>query len=182
MRPLGPRMNGANVYARNSSGRSFAEIVNDARIKGNNYFYRDSLNDDLRLKDIWTEALAACGYDPEEVNDRNLQVVELSDSDDDMDGDEDEYDSEDEDEDEDEDDISEAEDEDNVITHQDDEDITRSQGPELSLHSPNNSIIHETWSHRKESTDDEPPKQTGPAVQSQFDWSTLEDDTNVWRT
>ena len=172
-------MNGADVYARNSSGRSATDIANDGRPKWNNGGY---LTDDLRLRDIWKEALAACGYNPEEVIYRSLQVAELSDSDGDMDGDEDDYDSEDEDEDEDESDISEAEDEDNVITHQDDKTITRSQGPELSLDSPRDSFICETWSHREECTDDEPPKQTESAVQGQFDWSTLEDDTNVWRT
>ena len=174
-------INGADVYARNGDGRSATDIANDARTEWR-YDRWWHINSDLRLKDIWSEALTACGYDPEEVFDKSLQAVELSDSDDDMDGDEEDYDSEDEDEDEDESDISEAEDQDNIITHQDDENITRSQGPELSLDRPRKPFICKTCRHRKESTDDEPPKQTGPAVQSQFDWSTLEDDTNVWKT
>ena len=140
-------MNGADVYARNSDGRLATEIANDLEEEwshdGNSH-----LNSDLRLKDIWTEALAACGYDAEEVINRSLQAVEVSDSDDDMDGDEDDYDIEDEDEDEDQYQISEAEDEDNVITHQ----------------------------------NDEPREQAGSAVQGHFDWSLLEDDTNVWKT
>ena len=184
-------MNGADVYARNSYGRSATDIANDAFTK---CWYDDwwDVNDDLKLKDIWTEALTACGYDPEEVFYRNIQAVELSDSDGDMDGDEDDYDSEDEDEDsnsdantdedEDEYDISEAEDEDNVITHRDYESITQGQAPELFLDNPRNPFICETWSHWEESTDDEPPKQTESAVHGHFDWSTLEDDTNVWRT
>lgn len=112
--------NGADVYAGNGFGPSATEVANDP----GTMWWHDSwfhLNSDLRLKDIWTEALAACGYDAEEVNYRNLQELELSDSDDDMDGDNDDYDSEDEDEDEDQYDISEAEDEDNVITDQNDE-------------------------------------------------------------
>ena len=162
-------MNGADVYARDSDGRSATDIANDARTE---WWYdgRLHLNDHLELKWIWIEALAACGYDPGEVIYRSLQAVELSDSDGDMDGDEDE--------DEDEYDISEAEDDDNVISHQDDENITQSQGPELSLHSP---IIHEIRSLTKESTDDESREQMGPAVQGHFDWSLLEDYTNVWR-
>ena len=176
-------MNGADVYARDSDGLSATDIANDVDTE---WWYDDKryMDSDRRLRDIWLEALAACGYDPEEVNYRNLQAMELSDSDDDVDGDEDDYNSEDEDEDEDEFDISEAEDEDNVITHQDDENITRSQGPELSLDNPKNSFIRETWSHRREATD-EYQKHTGSASHSHFDWSlwtTLEDDTNVWRT
>ena len=174
-------INGADVYARDFDGRSATDIANDPETK---WWYDDEcyLNGDMGLKDVWSEALAACGYDPEEVNYRNLLAVEISDSDDDMGGDEGDYDSEGEDEDEDDYDISQAEDEDNVITHQDDENITRSQTPELSLDSPRNSFIWETWSPSEESTDDESREQTGPAIQSHFDWSILEDDTNVWRT
>lgn len=170
-------MNGADVYARNSDGRSATDIANDVNAK---WWCDDEwhLNSDLRLKDIWTEALAACGYDPEGVIYRNLQAVELSDSDDDMDGDEDDYDSEDEDDY----DISEAEDENNIITHQDEENITQGRGPELSLDDSKSSFIPETCSYRRDAADDESREQTGPAVQGHFDWSTLEDDTNVWRT
>lgn len=185
-------MNGADVYARDSDGCSATNIANDATTKWyyNNWWH---LNGDLRLKDIWSEALAACGYDPEEVIYRSLQAVELSGSDDDMDGDEDEYNiSEDEDEDndndanvdenEDEYDISESEDEDNASTYRDDESITQGQGPELSLDKPKNSFIHDTCSHRKESTDDESPEQTESSVHSHLDWALFEEDTNVWRT
>ena len=108
--------NGADVYARDSDGRSPTDIANDA----NTYWRYDDewhVNSELRLSDIWTEALAACGYDPKKVFCRSLQAVEVSDSDDDMDEDEDDYDSEDEDEY----DIGEAEDEENVITRQNDE-------------------------------------------------------------
>ena len=174
-------MNGADVYARNSRGRSATDIVSDARPK---WRYKNQMhkNSNLKLKDIWTEALAACGYDPEEVIHRSLQVAELSDSDTDMDGDEDDHDSEDEDEDGDEYDISEAEDEDNVVPHQNDEDITQGKGPESSLDNTKDSFITETCSYRGDAADDESREQTGPAVQGNFDWSTLEDDMNVWRT
>ena len=141
-------MSGADVYARDSDGWSATEIANNPGTLWCCDNQKKHRNSNLRLKDIWTEALAACGYDPEEVINRSLQAVEVSDSDDDMDGDEDDYDSEDEDEDEDQYQISEAKDEDNVITRQ----------------------------------NDELREQTESAAQSHFDWSLLEDDTNVWRT
>ena len=150
--------NGADVYAKESHGYSVTDIAYNARTE---WWYDAKLqvNGDLRLRDIWIEALAACGYDPEEVIDRSLEVAEVSDSDSGMDEDEDDYDiSEDEDEDndsdagvnedEDEYDISEEEDEDNDNSHQ----------------------------------DDESRKLTGSAVHSHFNWSILEEDTNVWRT
>ena len=174
-------MNGADVHARDSNRRSVTEIANyvDTRL-----YYDDGphVNSDLRLKDIWTEALAACGYDAEEVNYRSLHAVEVSESDGDRSDDEDDYDSEDEDEDEDDYGISEAEDEDNVITHRDDVSIIQIQGPESSLDSPKDCFNCETWNPREESTDDDPREQAGPADQCHFDWSLLEDDTNVWTT
>ena len=152
--------NGADVYAKDRCGRSVADIACNTKTKWG-YDDRWHLNGNLRLRDIWTEALAACGYDPKEVIDRSLEVEEVSDSDDDMDEDEDAADiREDEDEGEDNDsdadleedkdeyDISEDEDEDNDNSHQ----------------------------------DDESRKLTGSAVHSHFEWSILEVDTNVWRT
>ena len=108
--------NGADVYARDSDGRSATDIANNSETKWL-YDYKEHVNRDLRLKDIWTEALAACGYDPDEVINRSLQAVEVSDSDDDMNENEDDSDGEDEDEY----DIGEAEDEENVITNQNDD-------------------------------------------------------------
>ena len=184
--------NGADVYAKDRSGRSVTDIAYDAKTKwwGDNYYKQ--LNDDLRLGDIWTEALAACGYDAEEVIYKSLQMAEVSDSDGYMDEDEDEYDiSEDEDEDndsdadvdedEDEYDNSEDDDEDNDSTHQDDGNITQSQGPELSPDSPKNYFICETCRLRRASTDDESQEQIGSEARGHYDWSLLEDDTNVWR-
>lgn len=131
--------------------------------------------------------MAACGYDAEEVIYRSLHLAWLYDSDGDVDEDEDDYDiSDNEGEDNDSDadvedneddyDISEDEDEYNDSTHQD------GQGPELLLDSPNTSVIHESCSFRKESTDDQSRKQTESAAHGRFDWSILEEDTNVWRT
>ena len=122
------------------------------------------------LKDIWREALGACGYDVEEVINKSLQVADVSDSDGDMDEDEDDYD------------VSEDEDEDDDSTHQEDGNITQIQIAELPLDSPNNSVIRETCSLTKESTDDESQEQTGSDARGHFHWSLLEDDTNVWRT
>ena len=113
--------------------------------------------------------MVACGYDAEEVICRSLQVAEVIDSDGDMDEDEDEYD------------ISEDEDEDNDSNHQDDENITQSQGPELSPDSPKNYFICETCRLRRASTDDESQEQIGSEARGHYDWSLLEDDTNVWR-
>ena len=136
--------NGADVYAKNSFGHSVTDIAYNARTTWWHNGYSSHLNYDLRLRDIWTEALAACGYDVEEVVRRSLQVEEVSDSDDDMDEDEEDYD------------ISEDEDE-------------------------HNSVLCEICSFRDESRDDGSPKQTGSVVRGQFDWSLVEDDTNVWR-
>ncbi len=162
-------INGADVYAKDGYGRSVTDIAYNAGTEWR-HDHRRHLNSDLRLRSIWTEALAASGYDAEEVIYRSLQVAKLPDSDGDMDEDEDVYE------------ISEDEDEDDDDTHEDDDNITQSQGQGLSSDSPNNSAIRETCRLRKESTDDESRKQTGSAVHSPFDWSLLEDDTNVWRT
>ena len=169
-------VNGADVYAKDRSGHSVTDIAYNA---GTKWWYdrRWHLNGDWTLRGIWTEALAACGYDAEEVVSRTLRVAELPDSDSDMDEDEDDHDIS-----EDEDDDNTSEDEANDNTHQDDENITQSQGQELSLDRPNNSAICETCSFTKESTDDESRRQTDSAVHGHFDWSSLEDDTNVWRT
>ena len=184
--------NGADVYAKNKFGSSATSIAIDPMTLWCHDGHHPR-NGDLRLRDIWREALAACGYDAKEVISRSLQVAEVSESDGDMDGDADDYDiGEDEDEDNDSDadvdedeydyDISEDDDEDNDSTHQDDENITQIQGPELPPDSPNNSLICETCRLRKESADDESPKQTGSDTRGHFDWSLLEDDTDVWRT
>lgn len=184
-------MGGADVYAR-SFGRSATDIANDVRTT---WWYDDRWhkNRNLRLKVIWSGALAACGYDPEEIIYSNSQVGELSESDGTTDESEDEHDSseyEDEDddndadvdEDEDKYNMSEDEDKDSGSTRQDDDNKIQFRGLELSLNSPNNTIHSDMCSHRKECTDDESREQTGPTIQSHFDWSTLEDDTNVWRT
>lgn len=160
--------NGTDVYAKDSHGHSVTDIVYNARTT---WWYDDTwhLNSDMRLRDIWTEALTTCGYDAEEVVYRSLYAAWLYDSDGDVDEDEDDYD------------ISEDEDEDNDSNCQDDENITRIQGRELTLNGTNSSVIRETCSLTKESTDDETPKQTASAAHGHFDWSLLEDDTNVWR-
>lgn len=162
-------INGADVYAKDRVGRSVADIAYNARTR---WWYDDKWhrNGDLRLGAIWREALAACGYDVEEVISRSLQVAEVSKSDYYSSEDVDDYDS------------SEDENEDNDSTDQDDENITQIQGPELPPDSPNNSLIFETCRLSKESTDNQTPQQTGSDPRGHFDWSLLEDDTNVWRT
>ena len=155
--------NGADIYAKDELGRSVTDIAYDAKTRWNHDGYRE-LNCHMQLRDIWTGALAACGYDAEEVVRRSRQVAEVSDCHEDMDEDEDDYA------------ISEDENQDNDIAHHD------GQGPELLLDSPNTSVIQESCSFRKKSPDDESRRHTVTAVHDHFDWSLLEEDTNVWRT
>ena len=177
--------NGADVYAKNKFGHSATDIAYKARTKSvyNGEWYKF---DSWTMRDMWREVLAACGYDAEEVVRRSLeagvdayvvvsdgadgvdvgvQVAELSDSDGNMD--EDAYD------------ISEDEDGDNdsyadVDEDEDDYDISEDEHE-------HNSVLCEICSFRDESRDDGLPKQTGSVVRGQFDWSLLEDDTNVWK-
>ena len=162
--------NGADVYARDNVGRSVTDIAYDAKTRWDHDGYRMDLNCHLQLRNIWTDALAASGYDVEEVVRKSLQVAELSDSDGNMDEDEDGHA------------ISEDKDEDNDNTRQNDEYITRMQIPEVTLNSPNNFVALKNCSFRKNSIDDYSREKTGSVVHGHFDWSLLEEDTNIWRT
>ena len=77
---------GADVYARDNSGRTVSEIACCKRTKWYYSSWRDSkcykrrVNHDLRLKEIWMEVLSVCGYDPEEVISASVRLGELSDS------------------------------------------------------------------------------------------------------
>ena len=184
--------NGADVYAKHRSGRSVTDIAYNARTTFSHNGYGSHLNDDLRLKDIWTDALAVCGYDVEEVICKSLQAAEVYEIYNNMNEDEDAYDtSEDEDEDNDSDanldededdyDIREDEDEDNDSTHEDNEYVTQIEGPELPQDTLNNAFICTTCRLNKGSINDQPTQQTWPDAGGYFDWSLLEDDTNVWR-
>ncbi len=78
---------GADVYARDDSGRTVSQI---ACCRKTRWFDRSCLdrrhegrffNRDLRLKEIWMDVLSECGYDPEEVISASVRVEERSDSD-----------------------------------------------------------------------------------------------------
>ena len=85
---------GADIYAKDQSGDSASDIACtaakrwcdgtakqwcDGSISG--FLYRH--NYDLRLKEIWVNALTACGYNAEEVISSSMRIEELSDTDDD---------------------------------------------------------------------------------------------------
>lgn len=77
---------GADVYARDNSGRTVSEIACRKKTKWYNRSWLDirycrrTVNRDLRLKEIWMEVLSECGYDPEEVISASVRVEELSDN------------------------------------------------------------------------------------------------------
>ena len=78
---------GADVYAKGRSERSVSDVAcctktewHDSSVLSTGY-YKKRFNYDLRLKEIWTKALSACGYDAEEVISTGMRVEELSDSD-----------------------------------------------------------------------------------------------------
>ena len=78
---------GADVYARDHLGRTVSEIACCRKSKWYDGSWIDfktcrrTVNRDLRLKEIWMDALSVCGYDPEEVISASVRVEELSDSD-----------------------------------------------------------------------------------------------------
>lgn len=79
---------GADVYAKDRFGRSVSYMAcctgPEWRLISMNSPAGWRLQDnDLRLRDIWTEALSACGFDAEEVMSTSMCLEELSDSDND---------------------------------------------------------------------------------------------------
>lgn len=79
--------NGADVYAKDV-GRTVSDIAcckwilwreRSVSINGRS---EGRYNSDLPLRKIWTDALKACGYDPEEVISATLRVKELADDED----------------------------------------------------------------------------------------------------
>ena len=87
---------GADVYGRDNSGRTVSQIACCRKTEWYEVswviigYSRLTVNRDLRLKEIWTEVLSVCGYDPEEVVSASVRVEELSDSDTDSSSDQDE--------------------------------------------------------------------------------------------
>ena len=73
---------GADVYARDRSGHSVSDIACSKDTKWTNVQRWNRCNHDLLLREIWTEALSACGFDAEEVISTGTRMEELSDNDD----------------------------------------------------------------------------------------------------
>ena len=77
---------GADVYAKDHSERSVSDVAccTETEWRDGSELtpgrYKKRVNHNLRLKEIWTEALSACGYDAEEVISTSMRVEELSDS------------------------------------------------------------------------------------------------------
>ena len=74
---------GADVYARDRRGHSVSDIACSKKTEWHHSMvYYNLYNYNLLLREIWTEALSACGYDVEEVISTNTRMEELSDNDD----------------------------------------------------------------------------------------------------
>ena len=73
---------GADVYAREYSGRSVSDIACSENTDFNYATDKHRNNHDLVLRKIWTEALNACGYDAEEVISTTTRIEELPEKDD----------------------------------------------------------------------------------------------------
>lgn len=74
---------GTDVDAKDHLGRSVSYIACCKETKWMDHAWSQRDNHDLRLREIWTEALSACGFDAEEVISTSMCLEELSDSDND---------------------------------------------------------------------------------------------------
>ena len=78
---------GADVLARDHCGLSVSDIACNPEVKWSDgsmldrNWYRLRGNHNLRLREIWTEALIECGYDAKEVISTSMRMEELSGSD-----------------------------------------------------------------------------------------------------
>lgn len=73
---------GADVYARDYRGHSVSDIACSKETRYQHAPAHIGYNHDLLLREIWTEALSACGYDAEEVISAGMRMEELPDDDD----------------------------------------------------------------------------------------------------
>ena len=148
---------GADIYAKDDSGRSVSDI---ACCTETEWRYRLKIertwtarrNDDLQLKEIWTEALSACGYNAEEVIWTSMRVEELSDSD-----------------------------SDSVSDQYDESDPAGSDGFEKDTVNPT-CLICEKCGPECHCKDDDTFRQTDPTLHNQYEKSLLEGDAQVWRS
>ena len=80
---------GADVYAKDSSGRSVSSIVSDkGTIVSKPWDDVKCYNSDLQLRKVWAEALTTCGYDTEEVISSSLRIEALSENETEIENDE----------------------------------------------------------------------------------------------
>ena len=73
---------GADVYARDYRGHSVSDIACSKETRYQHAPGQIGYNHDLLLREIWTEALSAGGYDAEEVISTGTRMEELPDTDD----------------------------------------------------------------------------------------------------
>ena len=73
---------GADVYARDHRRHSVSDIACSKKTKTRHAPEQRRYNHDLLLREIWTEALSACGCNAEEVISTGTRMEELSDNDD----------------------------------------------------------------------------------------------------
>ena len=73
---------GADVYARDHCEHSVSDIACSKETNFRHAPKQNRSNHDLTLREVWTEALSACGYDAEEVISTCTRIEELPDNDD----------------------------------------------------------------------------------------------------
>ena len=70
------------MYARNPLGYSVSDIVCGKKTMFRCTVFKCAYNHGLLLREIWMEALSACGYDAEEVISTATRIEELPEKDD----------------------------------------------------------------------------------------------------
>ena len=149
---------GADVYAKDASERSVSDIACCTETEWHDLTgrYNTRVNHDLRLKEIWTEALSACRYNAEEVISTSMRVEELSDSDSNSDS--------------------------NSTSEQyDDSDQDGSDCSEDDIVNPTG-LICEICGPECNCKDDGMFRQNNSTLHSQYERSLLEGDAQIWRS
>ena len=146
---------GADVYAIDS-GESVSDIAcctetiwKDGSMLSE-HLYRGQGNRDLRLREIWMEALRACDYDAEEVISISMRVQELSD-----DGNE------------------------SLSDQYEKSDSAESDRSEGDIENPT-CLMSETCGPECHCQDDGMSRQTHSTLPSQYEQSLLEGDAQIW--
>ncbi len=142
---------GADVYARDHRGHSVSDIACSKETEFAHFPGKYRRNHDLALREIWTEALSACGYDAEEVISTGTRMEELSDNDDES-----------------------------TSAHHEECDSAGSDGSEEYTDSPT-CLMDEGWgAESRYQDDDEVVSADLLHPHNQYERSLLEGDMNVW--